>query len=144
MSDRNQTSAADKERADLTAKRDEECLPVAASIINIISKGVSEGRLIMGAHAADEIHASAKAFFVSDIEPLLRAANIKIFDLNYIFQLALAPIDNVKMVSIDSTTDAMDAAIETKLGKTQDSLRISDIIEIQKTVDNSPSKKSAE
>lgn len=133
---------------DLTKKRDDAAIPVATEILAQIALAVGEGRLAISGLATPEDHTkSGKKLFVEVVEPILRKHNIKVFDLAYIFQIMLFPIENIKETTISSLNDALDNTIDKFFEKRQGDVTIEDIISKQQkfadeSVDNSAVAKS--
>lgn len=113
---------------DLTAKRDEECVPVALSILKLIGDHASE--LLTLDMTKEKQTESQKKFFVESIEPLIRLADLRTVDLTYLFSLVLLPVENVKYTAEESLKDLEDAVFASKFNlKNGNDIRISHLIQ---------------
>ena len=93
---------------DLTKERNERLIPVAQKIIGLIV----EMELPMGnvnAHDNPKFTAAAKTI----LEEMLDA-NVKYVDIDFLFQLALQPLDNILQIVKKSLSESFNSA-ETKL-----------------------------
>ncbi len=112
----------------LTKKRDEKLIPIARKLLLAI---VAREDLVMGGSETISIEKAAKYYqdkYIDIVIPLLLENDIKIIDIDYLFQLMLQPINLIKeitMSSFDSNRKISDAQMYGL--KDIDDLKISDL-----------------
>lgn len=128
-----------QQQRDYTAERDNECLPVVASLIKAIA---SRDDLILGLKAGvpgeqEKAEEYFQKLYVETIAPILIEANVKFKDLAYIFKCILQPFDLAKDITFASMEQNHDLADAKLYGlKDLDDLRLSDLDRVLKSVDN--------
>lgn len=115
----------------LTLMRDEECIPVAKEILRIIA---SKDDLALGSsESLTEVEAMKyyKALYQSDIAPLLVKHNIKVKDINFIFQVSMQSLQLLMQISTSTVDTRYDQAVAKVMGVEEaDEVRISNIQDV--------------
>lgn len=108
-------------------QRLEECVPVAREVMKIIAES---GLTIGDTHARDTDQYNAVG---NQILKLMLEHNIKFADHEFVFQLALQPLDTLREIVVKSLKVKMDYAIDKALGKDYLDIRLSDLDMVLRT-----------
>lgn len=115
-------------KKNLTRERDEQLIPVARELLLALA---AREDLAMGGSETISVEKTAEYYqnkYLDIVIPLLIEKDIKVKDIDYLFQLMLIPINFIKEVTISSFAANRDLSDAQMYGlKDIDDLRISDL-----------------
>ena len=119
----------DEPQRDYTAERDEEIIPAAKELLARLAVRpdlkIGSAKSIGGEDSAYEYY---QQVYQEDVVPMLRARNVKLNDITYIFQLMMQAVQLLSDVSTNSIKMNRDIGDSKAWGvKDKDDLRIADL-----------------